>query len=201
MSEISQSLFPSLFSTGTGIPLFPLFPVSRSQISSRPARPSLHSFLHFLSLLGSSTQGHTAGAFTPASQPATTVHAFHSFKHVVFTLSEMPERLFAADQGCVGGPIGFMVSAAGRDEERDESCSAWFSSGRHTGLSGLFYISGKVVSVQRFSPTPLTEKSAHTLVKSFHFSSPKHLVGPRRQTNVNRNITWMSNALMTFASK
>lgn len=68
MSEIQQSVFPSLSSSGTGIPLSPLFPPRTPPTNSYnpPSAPSSASS----ACLDLSTQGHTAGAFTPASQPA-----------------------------------------------------------------------------------------------------------------------------------
>lgn len=83
-----QSLFPSLFTSGTGIPLSPLFPCNPPPTDSyNPPHASMHSFLHFLRLFGFVHSGlRRRGLYTRF-----TAGGFHSPKHVVFTLSGMPK--------------------------------------------------------------------------------------------------------------
>lgn len=81
-----------------------------------------------------STQGRTAGAFTPTSQPAPTALGFHSPKHVVFTLSGMP-KVHSLRSG-VGGRARRSGVNVGRT--RREAGLPWVSSGSPAWQPALF---------------------------------------------------------------
>lgn len=61
----------------------------------------------------SSTQGHAAGTFTAASQPAPTALGFHSPKHVFFHFIWDAKSSFTEIRGRAGGQTGLGVNAAG----------------------------------------------------------------------------------------
>lgn len=113
----------------------PLFPVTRPPARLPPTHLTLPALLPPLPQPARilSTQGHTAGAFTPASQPAPAALAFHSPKHVVFTLSGMP-RVHSLRSGVGERANGVGASAAGGRGER----SFLFGSGRRAWQAGLF---------------------------------------------------------------
>lgn len=102
-----QSLFPSLFSSGTGIPLLPLLSV---------AHPPP---LHFLSLLGCVHSGpHRGPRYARLTGSSHSPSALRPSKHIVFALREMPEVGFFHGAQQRGGQSGLMLNAGGGSGER-----------------------------------------------------------------------------------